>query len=124
MNSESTFSSVDGYGVQSQEESKFRKEIKLWKLRRSQVKEEFTEGVKSKCDGNVDWCVLKRKLLELRVKSVVILKANPCILKRGGGIKMWIWPCVERENYLEFESRARMRKIGKNIVRQKEMLRE
>ena len=43
MNSESTFSSVDGYGVQSQEESKVRKEIKLWRLRRSQVKEEFTE---------------------------------------------------------------------------------
>ena len=47
----------------------------------------------------------------LQVKSVVILKANPCILKRGGGIKMWM--CVERESYLEFGSRARMRKIGK-----------
>ena len=28
---------------------------------------------------------------------VVILKANPGILKRGGGIKMWVWLCVERE---------------------------
>ena len=55
----------------------------------------------------------------LRVKSVVILKANPGILKRGGGIKMWIWLCVERESYLRFGNRARMRKIGRNFVRQK-----
>ena len=31
------------------------------------------------------------------MKSVVILKGNPDILKRGGGIKMWMWLCVERE---------------------------
>ena len=36
----------------------------------------------------------------LRVKSVVILKANPGILKLGGGIKMWMWLCVERGSYL------------------------
>ena len=66
-NSESTFSSIDGYGVQkeSQEESKIRKEIKLWRLRRSQVKEEFAKGVNSKCDGNEDWCILRRKLLDV-----------------------------------------------------------
>ena len=44
---------------------------------------------------------------------MVILKANPYILKRGGEIKMWMWLCVERESYLEFGSRARMKKIGK-----------
>ena len=33
----------------------------------------------------------------LRVKSVVILKANPHILKRDGGIKMSILLCVERQ---------------------------
>ena len=55
----------------------------------------------------------------LRVKSVVILKANPGILKRGGGTKMWIWLCVERVSYLRFGNRARMRKIGRNFVRQK-----
>ena len=32
---------------------------------------------------------------------MVILKVNPGILK-GGGIKMWMWLCVERESYLGF----------------------
>ena len=44
----------------------------------------------------------------LRVKSVVILKANQGILKLGGGIKMWVWPCVERESYLGFGNRIGM----------------
>ena len=60
----------------------------------------------------------------LRVKSVVMLKANPGILKCGGVIKMWMWPCVETESYLGFGDRVGMRKIGRNIVRQKKMLRE
>ena len=51
----------------------------------------------------------------LRMKSVVILKANPGILKRGDGINRWMWLCVERESYLGFG----MGKIGRNIVRQK-----
>ena len=38
------------------------------------------------------------------MKSVAILKANPGILKRGGGIKMWMWLCAERESYLRFEN--------------------
>ena len=53
------------------------------------------------------------------MKSVVIVKANPGIFKHGGEIKMWMWLCVERESYLEFGSRARVKNIGKNIVRQK-----
>ena len=44
---------------------KFRKKLKLWRLRESDVKEEFAEGVKNKCDGNEDWCGLKRKLLDI-----------------------------------------------------------
>ena len=57
----------------------------------------------------------------LQVKSVVILNANPGILKCGGRIKMWMWLCAEREreSYLGFGNRVRMRKIGRNIVRQK-----
>ena len=47
----------------------------------------------------------------LRVKSVVILKANPGILKLGDGIKMWMWLCVERGSYLGFGDRVGMRKI-------------
>ena len=38
----------------------------------------------------------------LRVKSVAIIKANPSILKGVGGIKMWMWLCVERRSYLAF----------------------
>ena len=38
----------------------------------------------------------------LRVKSVVIRKANPGTLKRGFGMKMWMWLCVERQSYLGF----------------------
>ena len=60
----------------------------------------------------------------LRVKSVFILTAKPGILKRDGGIKMWMWLCVERESYLGFGNRVRMRKIGRNIVVQKKVLRE
>ena len=60
----------------------------------------------------------------LQVKSVGMLKANPGILKLDGRIKMWMWLCVERESYLGFGNRVGMRKIGRNIVRQKKMLRE
>ena len=55
----------------------------------------------------------------LRVKSVVILKANPGILKLGGGIKMWMWLCIERRSYLGSGDRVGMRKIGRNSARQK-----
>ena len=53
---------------------------------------------------------------------LVMLKTNPFILKCGGGIKMWIWLCEERESYLGFGNRVGMRKIGRNIVRQIKML--
>ena len=46
----------------------------------------------------------------LQVKSVIILNANPGILKCGGGIKMWMQLCVESESYLGFGKRLRMRK--------------
>ena len=44
---------------------KFRKKLELWRLRESEVKEELAEGVNNKCDGNGDWCGLKRKLLDV-----------------------------------------------------------
>ena len=44
---------------------KFRKKSKLRRLRESEVKEEFAEGVDNKCDGNEDLCGLKRKLLDV-----------------------------------------------------------
>ena len=33
---------------------KFKKKLKLWRLRESEGKEEFAEGVTNKCDGNED----------------------------------------------------------------------
>ena len=53
--------------------------------------------------------------------SVVILKANPGILKHGGGIKMRLWLC--RKSYLEFGNKVRMRKIGRNIEAKKDAIR-
>ena len=103
---------------------KFRKKLELWRLRESEVKEELAEGVNNKCDGNGDWCGLKRKLLDVASEVCGYTKANPDILKRGGGIKMWMWVCVERESYLRFGNRGGIRKIGRNIVIQKKMLRE
>ena len=42
-----------------------KKKLKLWRLRESEVKEKFTEAVTNNFDGNEDWCVLKRKLLDV-----------------------------------------------------------
>ena len=54
---------------------------------------------------------------------MVILISNTGILKYGGGIKMWMWQCVEKESYLGFGNRLGMRKIGRNIVKVKQMQR-
>ena len=60
----------------------------------------------------------------LAVRSVFILKANPGILKHGRGIKIWMWLCVERGSCLGVGNRVGMRKIRKNIVRQKKTTRK
>ena len=101
---------------------KFGKKLKLWRLRESVVKEEFPEEVNNKCGDNEDWRGLKRKLLDAMSGVCGIRKANPGSLKHGGGIKMWMWLCVE--NHLGFGNRVGMRKIERNIVRQKNMLRQ
>ena len=44
---------------------KFRNKLKLWRLRESEVKKEFAEEVNNKCEGNEDWCCLKRTLLDV-----------------------------------------------------------
>ena len=44
---------------------KFRKNLKLWKLRESELKEVFADGVNNKCDGNEDWYDLKNQLLDV-----------------------------------------------------------
>ena len=60
------------------------------------MKEEFAEGVNNKCDGNEGWCGLKRKLLDVASGVCSSTKGKPSIFKRVGGIKMWMWLCVER----------------------------
>ena len=44
---------------------KFRKKLKLWRLRESEAKEEFAEGFNNKRDGSEDWYDLKRELLDV-----------------------------------------------------------
>ena len=56
---------------------KLRKKLKLWRLRVSEVKEEFAEGANNKCDGNEDWYGLKRKLLDVGSEVCGSTKSNP-----------------------------------------------
>ena len=41
------------------------------------MKEEFAEGVNSKCDCNEDWCGLKRKLLDAANKVYSYTQSKP-----------------------------------------------
>ena len=81
---------------------KLRKKLKLWRLRESEVKEEFGVGV-NKCDGNEDWCGLKRKLLDA-VRHV----CGYAKIKRKNLEKLWwnkdvgVAVCREREREREF----------------------
>ena len=56
---------------------KFKKKLKLWRLRESDEKEGFAEGVNYKCDGNEDWCGLKRKLLDIASEVSGYTKGKP-----------------------------------------------
>ena len=69
---------------------KFSKKLKLWRLRELEVKEEFTGGVG-----------LTTNLMVMKI-DVDWKLSNPGILKRGGGIKMWMWLYVESGGYLGF----------------------
>ena len=37
---------------------------------------------------------------------MVLLKANPGILKHDGETKMWMWLCAERESYVRFGNKS------------------
>ena len=63
----------------------FKKKLKLWRLRESEVKEEFAEGVNNKCDGKEDWCCLKRKLLDVVSEACGYTKCKP------RHFEMWWW---------------------------------
>ena len=56
---------------------KFRKKLKLWRLRETEVKEEFAEEVNNKCNGDKDWCGLKRKLLDVASEVCGYTKGKP-----------------------------------------------
>ena len=49
------------------------------------MKEEFTEGVNNKCDGNEDWCGLKKKLLDVASEVCGYIKVKP------RHFEMWWW---------------------------------
>ena len=56
---------------------KFRKKLKLLRLRESELKEEFADGVNNKCDGNEDWYDLKSKLLDVASEVCGYIKDKP-----------------------------------------------
>ena len=75
------------------------------------MKEDFADGVSNKCDGSEDWCGLKRKLLD------VVSEVCGCTKNKPRHFKTWRWnKDVDLKGY---GKRARMTKIGRNIVRQK-----
>ena len=51
--------------------------LKLQRLRESEVKEEFAEGANNKCDGDEDWCGLKRKLSDVASEVYGYTKGKP-----------------------------------------------
>ena len=52
-----------GFKKKVRKKVRFRKKLKLQRLRELKLKEDFAEGVNNKCDGNGDSCSLNRKLL-------------------------------------------------------------
>ena len=103
---------------------KFRKKLKLWRLTESELKEEFADGVNNKCDGNEDWYDLKSNLLDVASDVCGYTKGKP------RHFETWWWNkdvdvAVHRKRELfRIWKGVGMRKIGKNISRQKKMLRE
>ena len=82
------------------------------------MKEEFADGAKNQCSGNVDWCGLKRRLLYVASEVCGYTKGKP------GHFETWWWNkdvnvAVWKESYLGFGNRVGMRNIGRSIVRQK-----
>ena len=63
----------------------FRKNLKLWRLRQSKVKEAFAVGVNSKCDDTEYWFCLKRKLLDIASEFCGYTKGKP------RPFEMWWW---------------------------------
>ena len=56
---------------------KFRKNLKLWRLRELELKEEFAGRVNNKCDGNEDWYDLKSNLLDVAGEVCGYTKDKP-----------------------------------------------
>ena len=49
------------------------------------MKEEFAEGVHNKCDGNENWCGLKRKLLDIASEVYGYTKGKSMYFQT------WLW---------------------------------
>ena len=97
---------------------KFRKKLKLWRLRESEVKEEFAEGVNNKCDTNEDWCGLQRKLLDVASEVCVYTRSKPRHFEMWWGNKdVNVAVCRKRELFRIWKQSQN--EEDKNIVRQK-----
>ena len=74
---------------------------RLWRLRDSDVKEKFVEGVNNKCNSNEDWYGLKKKLLDVASEICGYAKGKPTYFET------WWWnkdvvvaECRKRELYI------------------------
>ena len=65
-----------------------------------------------------------RKLLDVTSEVCSYTKGKPRHFETWWWNKNVMWLCVERESYFRFGNRIRMRKIGRNIMRQKKILRK
>ena len=104
------------FKVKIRRKVKFRKKLKLWLLRKS-GKRRVCWGVNNKCDGNEDWCGLKKKLLDVVSEVYGFTKGKP------RHFETWWWNkdvdvavCRKRE-LCKIWKQVRMRKIGRTIVR-------
>ena len=88
-----------------------------------EVKEEFAEGLTTN-NGNEDWSCLKLKLLNVASEVCGYTKCKPRHFETwwlNKDVDMAV--CRKRELFRVWKQ-IRMRKIGRNIVRQEKLLRE
>ena len=103
---------------------KFRKKLKLWRLRELELKEEFADGVNNRCDGNEDWYDLKSKLLDVASEVCGYTKGKP------GHFETWWWNkdvdvAVRRKReLLRIWRQSRNEEDRKKYYEAKKMLRE
>ena len=89
------------------------------------MKEEFAEGVNNKCDGNEDWCRLKRKLIDVASEVCGYTKGK----SRHSETRWWnkdvnVAVCRKRELYKIWKQSQNEEDRKKYYEAKKKMLRE